>query len=337
MEPRGRTRQGAAIVLLALVAACGAPRHGQPSGTTSCPVEGSVRSAVGPPSVNRSPAVALLRNVQVQASGCADEVSFLFWGGTPGWSVGYQDGPLHTGASGAVVEAPGAAHLVVRLDPASGADTSGTGPHPTYDGPPAVTPAPPSAIARVQRLGDSESVSTWAIGLPSVRPFDVVVRGEQLVVRVIAPTRRTTRCQLAGTRVTVGYPSDWYAELSDRWACRYFDPSPFVVYPATDALSWAVSVEPADAPAPEVVARMTNGAHVVRRETRVAGIPATLLDVTASGAGLYPDGYESRAYVVASTPNAVVVFGTPAPPGALADRNRAATERMAGLLELGHR
>jgi hypothetical protein len=282
-----------------------------------------------------SPAVALLRNVQVQSSACADEVSFLFSGGTPGWSVGYRSGPVSAGPSGAPVQVPGAARLLVRLEPASGVDAVGPEPRAVYDGPTTLTPEAPSAVTKVVRLGDFEDVSTWAVGLPGVRPFDVAVRGDQLVVHIGAPAPRVTRCTVPGTSATVGYPADWYAELSDRWPFRYFNSSPFVVYPATDAMGWAVTVEPAGAPAPAVVATLTgNGTGVAKHTTHVAGVAATVLDVTSTGAGLYPAGYQSRTYVVATTPTALLIFSSPAPPGAPADHNLAAVERMTRLVEI---
>jgi hypothetical protein len=277
----------------------------------------------------------LLRNIQVQASGCVDEIAFLFSGGTPAWSADYSRGPLIEDPSGLPADVPGPAHLVVRLQPTSGVDLTGDHPALIYDGPTTIHPATPSGVAQVRRLGDVESVTSWVIGLSAQRPFQVVRRSDQLVVRLPATVPRTTRCAIPGTRASAGYPSDWYTELSDRWACRYFDLSPFAIHPATDDTTWAVTVQEADGSASEVVANMTaSGGDVRSRPTRVAGVPATVLDVTESGAGMHPAGYHYRMYVIATTPKALLVMSTPATPGPQADRNRSAADDIAGSVQI---
>jgi hypothetical protein len=277
--------------------------------------------------------VALLRNVQVQASGCVDEVSFLFNGGMPGWSVAYADPPFTEDPSGEPVTVEGAAHLAIRLEPASGVDLSQAQPVQTYSGPSSVQPAAPSEVAEVRRLGDFEAVTTWVIGLPERRPFEVVVRAEQLVVRVLAPAPRDTRCQLADAGVTVGYPADWYAELSDSWACTYFDPQPFAVYPQTDDIRWVATVQAADVGAAEVVARMeSSDAEVTKTETQVGPFGATVLDVIESGNGERPAGDRFRMYVVDTGARALTIGGAAAPPGAQADANQAAVDEIASLV-----
>ncbi|HET9731572.1 MAG TPA: hypothetical protein VFP54_02750 [Acidimicrobiales bacterium] len=226
----------------------------------------------------------------------------------------------------------GRAHLVVRFQPASGVDLSVDPPQTTYDGPSDMAPAKPSAVAEVRRLGDFEGVNTWAIGLAERRPFEVVARSDQIVVRLAAAGVRATTCDSTGTRLRVGYPPGWYAELSARWACRYFDPQPFVVLPATDAVNWAVTAQPADAPAPAVISRLSAGASVQSHPTVTAGLPTTVLDVTEKGDGMYPAGYTYRVYVVATSPDAFTVMSSPAAPGPAAQRNRDAVDRLAEML-----
>ena len=281
--------------------------------------------------------MALLRNVQVQASACVDEVAFLFMGGTPGWSAAYRSGPLTEDPSGRPVAVAGSAHLVIGFRPAAGADLSADQPVTVYDGPTAMRPAAPSGVAAVTRLGDFEGVATWAIGLSDRRPFEVVARGEQLVVRLAPATPRSTRCSVADAGASIGYPPGWYAELSERWACRYFDPEPFVIHPATDATSWTVTVAAADVPAAEVVSRMESGegATVSTKKATVAGLPATVLDVTSSGQGLYPAGYQYRMYVVDTGAHALTIAGAAAPPGPRTVRNQAGVDRIAGLVRTG--
>jgi hypothetical protein len=328
----------AAFVVAAVAAGCGSATTSQPAASTppACPAFGTTADASGPVAVTRSPAVALLNNVQVQASGCVDEVSFLFLGGLPGWSIGYRDGPLTEDPSGMVVQVAGAAHLVVRFQPAAGVDLAQSQPVTVYDGPTDMSPSAPSGVAELRRLGDFESVTSWAIGLDSRRPFQAVVRGDRLVVRLPAATRRPTRCRLAAAGVSIGYPSEWYGEFSDRWACQYFDPAPFVVHPATNDFRWAVTVEAADAPASEVVARIATGtAHVSSHPARVGGLAATVLDVTESGHGLLPAGFSYRMYVVDTGPRALTITGAAAPPGSPPATSRANVDRFAALVQPG--
>lgn len=340
----------AVVASLALIVAAGTAVGagtvpGPPSATTThlvaatavrCPGFGSLGPASGTARLARRPAVALLRNVQVQASGCVDEVAFLFRGGVPGWSAHYQRSGLVEDPSGRPVALAGAAHLVVRLSPASGVDHAGTRPAPVYDGPTLLHPARPSAVVALRQIGDFEAVTTWAIGLPDRRRFAVVRRPDQLVVRIAAPSRRVTRCALAGTRLTVGYPSSWFTELSDRWPCRYFDPHPFVILPATDAFSWAVTVSRAATSAAAVAASERSAGTVVRQfSTRVAGFPATVLDLKTSGYGLYPAGWRYRLYVVNTGTRAVTIASTAAAPGSRATANATAAAEIAALLRRG--
>lgn len=346
MNPRARV----ATVLLVgtVVAGCGAPTGPGGSGTTTlagpgttaapstkaagCTPFGSTGSTSGRPAATASGTV-LLRNIQVQASTCVDEVSFLFWKGTPPWTAGYEEGPLSLDPSGQTAVVPGAAHLVIRFQQASGTDLSVNPPRQSYDGPTVMTPGAPSGVAGVRRLGDFEAVLSWAVGLADRRPFEVVTRGDQLVLRLAAPAPRTTRCSSPGAAVSVTYPPGWFTELSPQWSCRYFDPGPFVVYPATDAMDWAVTAQAADAPAATVVSRMTSSGGTVRsHRARVAGLEATVLDVTATGQGLYPAGYGYRMYVLPTAPTAFVISSRPSPPGPEADRSRAAADRIAALV-----
>lgn len=328
----------AAFAVAAVTSGCGSAATDKPTTSVpaSCATFGSTTDASGRAAVTRSPAIALLNNVQVQASGCVDEVSFLFVGGLPGWSVGYRDGPLTEDPSGSVVAVAGAAHLVVRFQPAAGVDLAQHQPIIMYDGPTVMSPPAPSGVAELHRLGDFESVTSWAIGLAGRRPFQAVERGDRLVIRLAAATRRPTRCRLAAAGVSIGYPSEWYGELSDRWACQYFDPAPFVVHPATNDFRWAVTVEAADAPAAQVVARAKTGtARVASHSTRVGGLAATVLDVTESGQGLLPAGFTYRMYVVDTGPRALTISGAAAPPGSPPAAFHADVDRIAGLVHPG--
>jgi hypothetical protein len=317
-------------------AAAGSTTTAATSTTTSaaCGAFGSTERAAGEAALAAPPAPALLLNVQVQASACVDEVSFLFARGMPGWSVEYRDPPFAQDPSGEPVGVAGASHLVVRLEPAAGVDLTQAQPIQTYDGPDAVRPVAPSSVAEVRKLGDFESVTSWVVGLPEERPFEVVVRGEQLVVRVLAPAARATSCEVPELGTTIGYPLDWYAELSDTWACQYFDPQPFAVHPHTDDVRWAATVQAADAGAAAVVARVESGdAQVTKQATQVGAFPATVLDVVESGSGALPAGFRYRMYVVDTGDRALMIVGASSPPGAQAEANAAAVDLIASLVQ----
>jgi hypothetical protein len=332
------------VALVVVAAACGssADRPGRASSTapttstsTSCTAAGSVEDRVGAAVADPGRPTALLSNVQVQTSGCVDEIAFSFIGARrPAWSVGYVDGPFSADPSGRPLEVAGTAFLRVRLEPASGVDLSGSEAREIYDGPTAMRPGQPSDVQAVVRLGDFEAVTTWVIGLPGKRPFDVVTRDEQLVVRVSAPRPRVTRCVLAGSPLTLGYPAGWFAELSDRWACQYFDPQPFVVHPSTNDFRWSVTAQVTDAPAATVLSRWgEDDSTVIRTSTTVAGFAATRLDVTASGNGMLPAGWRFRMYVVDAGPRAVTLTGAPSGDATTIARNAAAIDAMVALVE----
>lgn len=338
---------GASALLLAACGSSPSSSGGGPTSSTtttappttaapSCPSFGSTAarssSAVA---VTRVPPIALLRNVQVQASDCVDAVSFLFWGGMPGWSVSYRSGPLSLDPSGKTVAVEGAAHLVVRFAPASGVNLSRPSAALIYDGPTEIHPPAPSGLRELRQLGDFEAVTSWVVGLPTERPFQVATSRDHLVISFPAPSPRASRCLLASAGVSVGYPARWYAELSPRWACRFFAPHPFAVLPATDAVNWTVTVRREPRSAQQVVSdAVASGSVVQRSTTTVAGYKATVLDITESGQAMAPAGSSYRMYVVWLGSNALVLQSTAARPNsALAQFNKAAVDRIAQLVE----
>lgn len=338
-----RRRPSAVLLAVALVAtvltvpvgpasAAGSP--GWPLRGAPCPQAGSTRTSSGPSTVTRSPRVALIRNVQVQAGGCADVVEFLFWGGVPGWSVAYQRGRLRFDPSGRPARVPGRVHLVVPLSPASGTDpVTGAA---VYGGPPAMRPARPSAVRGLRRLGDFEAVTTWAVGLPSRRPFAVRVASGRLVISVAAPSPRPRRCLLRQAHLRPGYPPGWFADLTPEWACGYFGPRPFPIVPNSDAFTWTETVETTTLPPAEVVAAALRNGGLRRRSTCVAGYPATVLDVTVpDNAPFLPAGYRYRLYVVAARPHTVLIQSVPVPPGPAVQRTRRAVDQVAHLTRRG--
>ena len=333
-----------ALVVSTVLASCGrasdravtrptaAPTAPSTPTTSAAPCEqfGDRQDAAGDLQLPPARTVALLRNVQVQASACVDEVAFLFASGTPGWSVSAAVGPFAADPSNQPVTVAGEAFLRVRFEPASGWDLTGSGARQIYDGPLSVRPRPPSDVQEVAQVGDFEGVTSWIIGLRTARPFDVVVRGEQLVVRIPRPSPRSTACTLEGSSLRLAYPADWFAEMSDRWACQYFDPSPFVVHPSTDDLRWMVTAQVADTSAAEVLWRLRSapGSRVDATTTTVAGRSATRADVTMLESGLVPEGWVFRMYVVDAGPRGVTIIGAATPPGPAAMASAAAVDAL---------
>ena len=220
----------------------------------------------------------------------------------------------------------------MRLEPASGVDLSADSARPVYDGPTTVRPSRPSGVTEIVRAGDFEAVTTWIVGLPARRPFEVVERDEQLVIRMAADAPRATGCSLAGAPLRIGYPGEWYAELSDRWACQYFDPVPFAVYPSTNDFRWQVTVVLADAPAAVVLDRLdADDSKVITSATRVGGLPATRVDVTETGSGMLPPGWGYRMYVIATDGNALTITGAAAGSGAGIASNARDVDTIADL------
>jgi hypothetical protein len=343
-----RWARTAVIVVTVLAAsACSSdsePRDATPTTTTTAPPSTTAPTSCGPfGGLDQSVGVArlversaaLLSNVQIQASGCVDEVAFDFTGGTPSWTVAYVDPPFTLDPSDRPADVPGKAFLRVTLRPASGVDLTLPDAHQTYDGPTTMTPPAPSAVESVVQLGDFEAVSTWVIGLPEKRPFEVTLSEEQVVVRVASPAPRPTRCELAGSQLTVGLPAGWYAELSDRWTCQYLHPEPFIVHPATNDFRWLVTAQVADVGAAEVMARMRSGTDedVASTATTVAGLPATRLDLTASGEGLLPARWGYRMYVVDTGARATTFMGAAAEPGPGIAANASALDSVVELVE----
>lgn len=282
--------------------------------------------------VTREPKVALLVNVQVQASACVDEVAFTFLGGLPSFTAGCRDGPFTEDPSDRPMDVAGTAHLAVRFDPASAFDLASDDAHQHDDGPNAMRPPAPSGIADLQRIGDFEAVLSWVAGVAERRPFEVVTRDDQLVVQLPAPAPRETRCPAEGGGFTVGYPPTWFVELSDRWACRYFHADPFVIYPGTNDIRSSVTVQRSDLDAAGYLARTEGGsgfARLTKTAGEVAGRPATIVDVITDDQGLLPAGFTCREYVVDTGAGALTIQGQWVRDGEATARHRAEVDAIA--------
>lgn len=302
----------AALAALAAAVSCGgtAPEHTPPAPT--CALAGATTaSRTGPAQLLPGTSRAQLRNVQVQASACADVVVFSFWQGSPGYAVGY---------------GTGSADLAVSFTPASAAEA--------YTGPAVVTPAAPSQVREVTDLGVPDPAVAWLVRLDARRPFTVTRTDEALLVRIRAGSPRATRCTVGGA--TVRYRSGWFAELTPPWACRMFAAQPFVVRPQTDSTTWDVGVDPSAMSYAEALHQWTGTATARVLSTRVrtvSGHAATAVETEATGTGMLPAGWRTYAYVVdRGAAGTLTVSATAGVPGPGYNARKAAADELVAAL-----
>lgn len=120
----------------------------------------------------------LLTGVKVDSDSCSDRVIFAFRRDVaqkPAFRAEYRPAKeaQTEDASGRHLPIAGKAFLVVRFDPASGADLSGAKVVRTYKGPRRLKPHGLRFVREIVETGDFEAVLTWAIGLSERRPFTV--------------------------------------------------------------------------------------------------------------------------------------------------------------------
>jgi hypothetical protein len=199
-----RSRRCLAVVTaaVALVAACGdgddgsgqagptttaaatttaAPTTTAPAPTDVCDFDGTTDSVTGPAEGE----FFQLTAVRAARQPCFDRVVLEFREpGRPGYSVGYQPGPIVMDGSGDPVAVEGAAFLVIRVDRASGFDAGAN--MPSYTGPARIAPSDTVQVREVVRTGDFEGVLAWVVGVDQQRPFIVQVLSDptRLVVDI---------------------------------------------------------------------------------------------------------------------------------------------------------
>ena len=140
-------------------------------------------------STAKPPETMLLTGVRIDSQACIDRVVFDFKpanGDEPGYSVQYRPAAeaQTEDASGNHIPIEGNAFLVVRLEPAATADTSGGTLERTYTGPRTIKPAGMHWVRQVSKTGDFEAVLTWAIGLSEQRPFKVTSGPSRLTIEL---------------------------------------------------------------------------------------------------------------------------------------------------------
>ena len=145
--------------------------NGSTNGAGGCSLSDSGTAARTAPA---STSTSLLTAVQAAVHDGCDRIVFAFRDGAPpGYDVQYKPGPFTRGESQEPLDVQGAAYLVVRLDKASGLDSSSPMSTASYTGPRVLTGLGLTHAAEVVNAEDFEGVMTWVVGLDSQRPFTV--------------------------------------------------------------------------------------------------------------------------------------------------------------------
>jgi hypothetical protein len=125
------------------------------------------------------PKTALLTHVQAEPG----RVTFSFLSAPRQVKAGWVPRSKVTeDGSGKHVQVAGAAVLVLRFVPASGADLSGNTFRLVYKGPKRLKPQTRGPVREVVRVGDFEAMLSWAIGLDRKRQYRIVRNGANVVV-----------------------------------------------------------------------------------------------------------------------------------------------------------
>ena len=160
----------------------------------------------------------------------------------------------------------------------------------------------------------------------------VLVEGESDVEaeppRQVAPW---PRCRSDALGYSIAYPTGWHHDRS----CALFDPRPFTVPQNSDFYGTALEVQVAQDSWENVVRGLTDerfARTLSRRDLRVGGKRTALLEVEATGEGLYERGYALYAYVVDADPRPpVIVQATRRPGAAWGERKRVADRAVRSL------
>jgi hypothetical protein len=162
----------------------------------------------------------------------------------------------------------------------------------------------------------------------------VAVEGESDVeANAPRPVRPWPRCESAALGYSLAYPPGWHHDRN----CAFFDPEPVTVPENSDFYGAALEVQVAQDSWANVVRGVTDPrfARVIsRRDVRVNGRRAVLVEVEATGAGLYERGYRVYAYVVDLPRRAPAVVQATRGPGAEWDGRKAVADRAVRSLRV---
>jgi hypothetical protein len=115
-----------------------------------------------------------------------------------------------------------------------------------------------------------------------------------------SPAVALVRCASEPNRFTIGYPKGWHTVENDAtWTCMLFDRAPITIGPATELPPVAVMVSAIATPLDTVYAGITDATFWTPLskpvKTKVAGQPATRLELVATGEGY--EGAGALAYM----------------------------------------
>jgi hypothetical protein len=196
--------------------------------------------------------------------------------------------------------------ILVAVLVASGCDTGGD------------EPAAP-AQSSTTTVTTAETTTTTTAVVPTTSPPAVT---------------RTQTCQ--GSRYEVGYPTEWATNRGDvAPPCRYFDPEPFTIPPATEVVGLAVILDVESIPFVQLrdAAGGPNEEIVGRRDVTVDGHRGLRLEARERDGALLPVGTPSLRYLV-DLDDATLVAVTYGLRDADRDRNRTVLDAMVGSLKI---
>ena len=287
------------------------PSDAQP---TCAPLEGADGSAKS--GAASGDGTAAFVDVQIQTSECVDEVLFDFGNAVPAWSASYE--PSGSGAGEAV--------LVVRFT----SKTSGASP----PDPRETRPVGPSGVLLVRAAPEADGTPAWSIVPASQgerRPFRVVAHDDALAIELAGATApRAVTCTSPAAHLAYDVPPGWFVDVTEGGsACALFAPQPFVTCDACDGpFAWGGITPTTSAPSASASETIVSSS-----ETVVAGRAATVQEVEANGAGLFPAGYRTYQYSVDWSPAfGFLTFWIGGEPGPAFDARKAGLDAIAASI-----
>ena len=144
-----------------------------------------------------------------------------------------------------------------------------------------------------------------------------------------APAPDVSVCSNLAFRFTVAYPAAWHTRHIDpEGACFFFDPEPFDI-PQSGELTTALEVLSTQQGFAELLESNTDKRFwkvIQRKNTRIAGRRAVVIEAESTGEGLLDEGARVYAYLVDRDGRGFFVRTTEAP-----GRNYAALKRVVDL------
>jgi hypothetical protein len=149
------------------------------------------------------------------------------------------------------------------------------------------------------------------------------------------PVRPWPRCESVALGYSIAYPPGWHHDRN----CAFFDPRPFTVPENSDFYGAALEVQVTQDSWENVARGLTDeqfARTISRRELRVSGRRAALVEVEATGEGLYERGYGLYAYVVDVPGRPPIIVQATRRPGASWGNRKAVADRAVRSLRLAN-